>query len=446
MQAPINAPSLSAPHVSNARLILIALILAAPAILMLHGPIMHGLVAGTVAAGIVIMGQSTRPVETEFLLSVIRPAAVVVAIPALWMLIQILPLKTIAHPIWLSAETALGYPIAGSISIDTGATVMALGQYLTLVAVGLLSAAVAVDRQRAEWILFALAGASALMALVLVTHDLFGLTFLDAGMASFARAQAIDGVALGTIIAAAAGIRTVERIETRKSAPDRSLAVLLRTLAACSAAFALGLATLIFGATGGVIIATAYGLAALASVFAIRRLGLGPWGIAALVATAIGVAILIAAGAPGARTNSFALAGAPASPASRIAVSQRMLDDGPATGTGAGTFAAVAPIYRDADDPTALAAAPTAAAAFAVELGRPMLWFIMIGMAGGIFVLLRAALRRGRDSFHPAAAGSCLVAILFLCFVNAGVLGTAAALLAAASVGLGLAQSKSRTV
>ena len=66
------------------------------------------------------------------------------------MLVQVLPLRVLAHPIWKSAETALGHPVAGGISVDPGASVIALGQYLSVIAVAFLSAAVAVDRQRAE--------------------------------------------------------------------------------------------------------------------------------------------------------------------------------------------------------------------------------------------------------------------------------------------------------
>jgi hypothetical protein len=42
------------------------------------------------------------------------------------------------------------------VSVDPGASDIALDQYLSMVAVAFPSAAVAVDRQRAEWILFAL--------------------------------------------------------------------------------------------------------------------------------------------------------------------------------------------------------------------------------------------------------------------------------------------------
>jgi predicted branched-subunit amino acid permease len=90
--------------------------------------------------------------------------------------------------------------------------------------------------------------------------------------------------------------------------------------------------------------------------------------------------------------------------------------------------------------------APTAAAAIAIELGRPMLWLIVATMAGSILVLLRASLRRGRDSFYPMAGASCLITLLFLSFMNVEVLSSAAATIAAATLGLAFAQSKSRSV
>jgi hypothetical protein len=190
---------------------------------------MQGLVAGTVAAALAITARSLRPGETSFLLSIIRPVAAVAAVPALWVLVQVLPLKALAHPIWKNAETALGHPIAGTISVDPGASVIALGQYLSVVGVVFLSAAVAVDRQRAEWILFALTAAGVAIALITRTHDLF---LPEAWFPAFARAQAIDCVSMGTIIAGTACIRTIERYETRRLSPQRSVLVLLWTFVA----------------------------------------------------------------------------------------------------------------------------------------------------------------------------------------------------------------------
>jgi hypothetical protein len=404
---------------------------------------MHGILAGVAAVGIAIVSRTMRPGETQFFVSFARPAAVLAAVPALWMLIQVLPLPFLAHPIWTSAETAIGHPIRGSISIDIGASVMALGFYLTIVAVAFWSAAVAVDRQRAEWILFSLMTATGLIAVTVATTNHFGLL---SRTSVFERTQGIDCVALGVIIAAATGVRTLERYETRRASPDRTISALIRTFVSCAVALTICVTVLLMSAPIGTFVATGFGAAALTSVVVIRRLGLGPWGIAAIALPAIGIAGFLAASEPGLETKGLPLAFATEAPASLILMSQRILGDTPLRGTGAGTFAAIAPIYRDIEDQTAISTAPTAAAAIAIELGRPMLWLIVATMVCSIFIVLRASLRRGRDSFYAMAGASCLVTLLLLSFMNAGALGSAAAMIAAATLGLAFAQSKSRTV
>jgi hypothetical protein len=429
--------------VSQVRLVLVTLICSSPVILLREGLIMQGFIAGTVAIALAITTRTLRPGEAAFLVSIIRPWATIAAFPALWVLIQILPLKALAHPIWKSAETALGHPVAGGISVDPGASVIALGQYLSMIAVAFLSAAVAVDRQRAKWILFALTATVAAIALIILTHDLF---FPGLWLAEFARAQAINCVSIGTTIAAAACIRTVERYETRLSSPQRSVPALLRTFIACSAALAICGAALMVSAIHGALIATGYGLLALGCVVIIRRFGLGKWGIVGIAVSASSIAILLMAAQPVERHTSVPLAFAATSSPSLTALSERVLDDAPLVGTGAGTFAALAPIYRAVDDLPANSVAATATAAFAIELGEPMLWLIAAGTAVCILFLLRASLQRGRDSIYPAMAGGCLLTLMLLSFNNAGLLGLATSLIAAAVIGLGRAQSRSRTV
>jgi hypothetical protein len=397
-------------------------------------PIMQGLIAGVVAVALAITAQTLRPGEGEFLVSIILPLATVAAVPALWVLVQLLPLTTLAHPIWKSAETALGHPVAGTISIDPGASILALGQYLSVLAVAFLSAAVAVDRQRAEWILFALTAAVSAFALLIVTRP-----------ATLARGEAMDCVAMGTIVTSAACIRTIERYETRRSSPQRSVPVLLWTFVACTAAFAICGAVILFGATREIFIATAYGIFALTCVTIIRRFVLGAIATAAIAAPALAAAILLLAYHPAERGMSVPLAFAGASDPSLIALNERALHDAPLLGTGAGTFAALLPIYREIDDPTPGSTAATAAAVFAIELGRPMFWLITVATAGLILILLRASLHRGRDSFYSAMGGSCLITLVLLSFNNADLFGTACSLISAAVIGLGIAQSKSRT-
>ena len=137
-----------------------------------------------------------------------------------------------AHPIWTSAEQALGYPVAGAISIDPGQSVIALGKYLCMAAAALFSAAVAVDRLRAKWLLFALTGAGATIGLGMLAHDVF---FPGVVFGALTRAQAINCTAMGAIFASAALIRAIERYETRPSSRQRSAPTLLRTSAAGAA-------------------------------------------------------------------------------------------------------------------------------------------------------------------------------------------------------------------
>jgi hypothetical protein len=384
-----------------------------------------------------ITARALRPDETKFFVSIIRPLAAAAAVPALWMVIQVLPLRALAHPIWKSAETALAHPLADTISVDLGASILALGQYLSTIAVVFLSAAIAVDRRRAEWLLFALTGACTLIGLMVLMHVSVPSGF---GLPLFVPAPALDCVAVGTIIASAAGIRAIERYEIRRS----SLPLLLRTSIASTVALAICILALLLGGTYQVLIAAAGGCAMLAWVKVIRRVG--PSGLSFTILTVLVTiaAIFFTIVRPVERGQTLLLAFATSSSVT-TAASERMLADAPLVGTGAGTFAALLPIYGETIDASpAGPVAATTAATLAIELGAPMFWLIVTATVASIFILFRASLRRGRDSFYPAMGGSCLVTLLLLAFNNAGLLGTATSLIAAVALGLALAQSKSR--
>ena len=160
---------------------------------------MQGVVTGIVGIALAIAAISLRAGEMEFLDSVIRSMLTFAMVPMLWMLIQILPLGILAHPIWISAKSALGQTNVGHISIDPGASVIGLGQYTTLAAVSLLSAAIAVDRRRAETLLFALTYAGVTSALIVMTHTWL-LPTLE--FSAFLRAQAGVCVAMGRLFRA----------------------------------------------------------------------------------------------------------------------------------------------------------------------------------------------------------------------------------------------------
>jgi hypothetical protein len=424
--------------VPKVRFIVVFLVCASPVVLLWDGLIAQGLIAAVVAVGLVITARTLRPGEAEFLVSIVRPAAAVAAIPALWILFQALPFGLFSNPIWASAQLALGHPMATAISVDPAASVIGLGQYLSLGATAFLSAAVAVERGRAEWVLFALTVASAVFAVILIAHDLFFPAF-----SGFTQAQAADCVAMGGVIAGAACMRSIERYESRHASSYGSEPVLLWTLGACGGALVLCAVAVFLNETPEVFFAMGSGVAIIVWIVVVRRFRLGVWGVAPFVVVVIGVAVLVFAAHPVERGHSVLLAFAPAS--SPGSVSERILKDAPVVGTGAGTFAALVPIYREIDDPPVSAIASTAAATCTIELGRPMLWLFVLATVALILIFLRAALQRGRDSFYPAMGGGCLVAVLLLGFINAGLLGNAAGLIASVMFGLAIAQSKSRT-
>jgi hypothetical protein len=204
----------------------------------------------------------------------------------------------LAHPIWQSAEQAIGRPIGGSISIDPGATVLALGRFLAALAVALLAAAVAVNRERAEQALFALVAATALVAVVMIGGDALGPALSTESTGDGWRPQARACAALGLIFSLAAATRTFERYETGQQRPERSPKALMPTFVACAVAFALCAGAAASRLTGGFLFSVGYGLGAFLAVGAIRRFGLGVWGCTAIGAVAAIVAIALIATVP----------------------------------------------------------------------------------------------------------------------------------------------------
>jgi hypothetical protein len=432
--------------VSIIRLILVGLICATPAVLLADGPIIFGVVSASVTVAIALLPW-TRRGEADFLLSILRPMAVFAAIPAVWIFIQTLPLASIglAHPIWQSAAAALGHPIDGSISIDTGASFMTLARYLAMFAVFVSSVAVAIDRGRAVWILRALMFTTTLIAITVISRNVFGLSFVFDGAVSTGRIEATNCAALGIIFAIADAIRNIELYPGERNRPNGPKAPLWSLLPSLTA-FILCLLAIATTATSSAIVAAAFGTATLMAVVVIRHLNVGPWGITAIAATFVVALIGVIASQPLIRTVDATLAFAGETSGALASVTQRILSDNPWTGIGAGTFAAIAPVYRDATDSSTYTTGPTAAATTVIELGRFMFWAIVCATLVAILALLRGALRRGRDSFYAACGAGCLVALLVIAFCNAGIYGTAISIIVAAAVGLAFGQSRSRVV
>ena len=430
-----------------APLILILLIIATPVIVIFDGPITHGLITLVVALSVAIIALRIRTGEAGFLSSVFSAAAIVSAIPALWMLVQILPLKAVglANPIWESATVALGRLPGGSISIDPGATLIALVQYLSMVAVALVAAAVAIDRHRAQGLLFVLTASATLIALMFLATSLGIFTFPNSAQVTAIGNVATVCAVLGVILGSTGVFHTVERWQAR--ANRREPAVWVRLIfAGYFGAIALCFLALTTTATSQTYFALLCGIATLIIVIAIRHFHLGPWGYAAIVAIASVVAIAVVTFQPAVQTLGLMLAFTSQAPRPLVTLTQRILAETSWTGTGAGTFAALLPIYRDLNEMATGTVAPNALAAIAIEMGRPFLMASLAAAIALIIIFLHGAVRRGRDLFYSTAGASCSVTITLLAFGNAALFNTAVTIIAAAVVGMALAQSKSRSV
>jgi hypothetical protein len=430
---------------SPAPLFLALLIISMPAALVTDGPVVHGLVLAASAILIAIVALRIRPAEADFLTIVTRTIAIIAILPALWMIIQVLPLKSIGleNPIWDSAKAALGHPVPGSISIDPGATLVSLARYLSALAIAFTAAAVSIDRKRASQIFFLLICIATVIAVMLLVAKFTDISTLQPVLAGYG---AVDTASLGVILGTAAAMSKLDRRKVYSAEGDRQDTMFWLIIANYVAAAAICLIAIVATATSTAVFAVVFGIVVLAAAFIIRRLQLGLWGYAAIVSVALVATIATITLRPNTQKSDLTLAFASRASAPLVAVSQRMLTETSWTGTGAGTFAAVLPIYQEIDEQIVDDDAPTAAAAIAVDLGRPCFWAIVAAALFLIAALLAGALSRGRDWIYATTAAGCTSAIAILAFDDIGLFSTSAIVIIATTIGIGLAQSKSRTI
>jgi hypothetical protein len=425
-----------------ALILLILLIQATPALVFADGITAYGVVALVVAVALGIVATSARSGEAGHMVNVVRPALLLLAIPAAWMLVQLLPMPfgALSHPVWASAAEALNTSIWGHISIDLGATLIGLIRYLTAVGLLVAAAAVTIDRTRAEWLLHWLTATTAFLAVMLIGHDVAGL-FPLAGPSATAALHAAS--ALGTIIAAAATVRAAERYETRRNTAKMTIAKFAWSLAAAVTALATCWLALIISAPIELTFAAGCGFATVVLVVIGRRVAPAPLAAGAVATVAIIAAIAIIAARPNVGTPTLRFAAA-ASPSAK-SIAERMIADN-FGGIGAGAYEALLPSYRDINDATVTERAPTTAAQVAIEMGRAAIWILALMMITTIGLLIRGAISRGRDSFYATAAAGGAITLTVEAFVDASLLGTAVVIVATTVLGLGLAQSASRTI
>jgi hypothetical protein len=425
--------------------IVLVLVGLSPFVVTLDGVVLATLVPILVAIGLVLVSLQIEPFDRLRLDVVARPLLLGAAGLAGFVVVQTLPLPIppgapaspiaeFAHPVWTSAAAALETPIAGRITVDTGATAIALMRILSLVGVALLTAAVTIDRERAEAVLVGVTVATALLAAIAIYVDLFQIANFPA------RAEVLDAACLGLVLSVACGTLAFERRRSRQRKREKPRLGAVGLVAALS--FLVALLAIVVASSSSLVFAAAGGLATFFAVVAVRRLGLGRWGAVVIGATAIVIGGVLVVRTAGASTD-LRLAFAESSEAA-LDLTRGILADTPLLGTGAGTYSSMVPIYRPSDAGKGALEAATAAARASVELGRPAFWSLVAASVIAIVWLLRGALNRGRDYFYPAAGAASLVTLTLLGFVNCGSFGSALSLVMATILGLAIAQTKGR--
>src|SRR3974390_700465 len=151
----------------TAYLLLLGLIGVSPVFLFVDGPLPHAFIVAFGAITMTLVVAFMARGEAGHLANVIRPMAIAAVIVGIWLLVQLFPLpKSLAHPIWSDAEAALGTWIPGTITVDPGATVVAICRYFSAIAVLIVAAAVTIDRQRAGRVLLWLLAAACVVVVL----------------------------------------------------------------------------------------------------------------------------------------------------------------------------------------------------------------------------------------------------------------------------------------
>jgi hypothetical protein len=393
-----------------------------------------GAVSGILAIAVMAVVIFSTSSTLARLATLLRPFVIIaIAVPALWMVLQMapLPLRGLGNQIWATASVALNEPLADRFTVDMHATMLALSQYNIVIAAVLVTAVVTLDRRQAAQALHILVAITAVISVLSIWRKFSGSTELWGEHIWTGSAAAALGAILSTALAARAidQLRRHGRSSSSPIAPIAALACAFLSLIVSVAASALWSD---FTAS----MAIMFGVVTVVAVVAIRKWFFGWWGRAGVVATAAVLFVASLAFIPIKRNTDLILALS----TQEQTATERMLQDIRPIGTGAGTFAALLPIYRDIGR-SALLERPTAAATIAVEMGQTFLCLLLIATVLGTYTLLKCSLSRSYGYLFPAIGVGTSVSLLILAFVGDPLFDLYASLLVAALYGLAFAQS-----
>lgn len=388
------------------------------------------------------------------------PAALFCAV-ALWILLQksVLMPRAFAHPIWTMAADALGQPLEPSVSVNRGATHIALTRLLTAASVFWLALQLSRNAARAHLLL----GAVAAIVAVYSAYGLLLTGFFSGAIPFFATPYA-PGLVRATFVnrnsfATFAGLGLVAAIGLtlrlyRSLHTDPTESGTRRFINFVEAtgwrgwlllvAGAIILAALLGAASRGGFVATAVALAAFFALQLLRGRH-GPMQGAAMLLVAAALSIGFVAFSDMLLER---IANGGLSDASRLSVDLivlRAVSDNPVLGLGYGTFADVFPLYRDRSIPTSGVWDKAHNTYLEAWQGLGLVFGTALIGALAMLVLKCAsgALNRRRDSTPPLVAAGAAVLVGVHALVDFSLQIEAVCLLFMALLGAGVAQSES---
>jgi hypothetical protein len=432
------------PLVTIAYIGLLILVAATPGLLFLDNLVVAGAIQLYVAVSMLIIAAGLRPGEARHIFKLIRVPAALAAMPLLWMLMQLLPIAFggLSRSIWDSAATALQTPLLASITVDPGLTLIAVSRLATIAGIAFIASVVSIDRERARKLLLLLASAAVAISLVLLASQLGAFSSQDETSADGTNATMMTASIAGIVLFTACVTMAIERYE-RHQEPRPFSSQLLIPLGVPIVGLLVCSSTFIVGHTSHAIFAAACGLATVAIVYFVRRLGFGPRAGLAIGCLAIIAASAIVWAKANPTAGDVSLRYVADASADVVTLDNRIFAAVGLTGSGAGTYPGVSTIYGAEGS---LERPATFAAQIGIELGRPALWIIVGFACTLVFMLARSAFNRGRDYFYPLAGAGVTVAMVLDCFTNATLANPAISLLVAVTLGLGFGQSVGRNL